>query len=85
MVDHLLDGRIGLRAVEQVARNGEGLSAALHQFLARSRQFIGIAGEQRDARSFSAKLACENQSKPAGSSRDQDDLAGKRTGPASGS
>ncbi len=54
-----------------------------HELVARPRQLVGIASEQRDPRALRAKLAREDQAKSSRSAGDQDDFAGKRKGSAS--
>ena len=77
MLEGLLDRRLNLRRLEQIARNGQHLGAKTSEIILRASELIGIARKKGDFGAAGAELTRDFQSKSARAAANQSNFISK--------
>jgi hypothetical protein len=77
-LESLLDSRLNLRAIEQVAGGREHVTAAGRELGFGTREFVRVTGQNGNASALFANLARNRQAKSARTSGDQHDFVSER-------
>jgi hypothetical protein len=78
MIDHFPDRSRNLIAIEQVAFDGENLSAARSEISFRAREFFSITREESNLSALVANVSRQHETKSTRSAADQDNFIAQR-------
>jgi hypothetical protein len=74
MIDHFPDRSRNLIAIEQIAFDGENLSAARSEISFRAREFFSITREESNLSAFVANVSRQHETKSTRTAADQGNL-----------